>query len=150
MKYVFCLLTVLFLGCAPETNCCTNLDVGMQFAVLDANGNDVLNPSNPNAFKAQNIKIYYVIDGVSEYQNSGNGGLLEISKYQNHENYIISIGPYVGDHLSTTLIKWNEIDIDTIKCEVERISSNTRISKVWFNDVLKWDGVNERYFEVVK
>lgn len=150
MKYVFSLLIILLLSCAPETDCCSNFDVGMQLGVFDSNGFDRLNPGNVNAFTSQNIKIYYVIDGVTEYQSSGEGDVFKVFKSENHENYTISLGVYIKENPSTTLIKWNETDIDTIKCEVLRTSNNTRITKVWYNNELKWDGVNERYFEIVK
>jgi hypothetical protein len=44
--------------------------------------------------------------------------------------------------ITTTIIKWNDQDEDTVKIEMIRFETNvnvTSISKIWFNDKLLYD-----------
>ena len=53
---------------------------------------------------------------------------------------------------TTTYIKWNETDTDTLRCEVKKGDCYVRIAKVWLNNTLVWWEGNgkERFFEIVK
>lgn len=131
------------------------IDTFLDFSLVDQNGNDLLNPENANAYLESNIEIYYV--------NANNEEILvdmpnlDYSKgffiYQRPNNkYAIRIfsNDIDDSQITTTLVKWNSTDTDTIKCEIEREGDYyIAISKVWYNDVVKWEG-GERYFEVVK
>lgn len=137
-----------------------NLDTSISITVVDESGVDLLNPANTNAFLEENIKIYYLIDGVMEEVNDPN--------MDNPRNFSINEPEATGDKYwmelllniacdstdlyGTTYIKWNDTDTDTIQCDYKSESDYTIITKVLFNNKVVWegDGLNGRYFEIVK
>lgn len=149
MKYILLLFAFLFLSCTKETDCCVNYDANITFSVKDLNSVDLLNPENQIAFKEELIKIYYVIDNVPVYQNSGEKKF-SIIKRDDLDKYVLYLGVDIKKNLTTTLIKWNDSDTDTINCEISRTSNSAIVSKVWYNNELKYDGNGEKYFEVIK
>lgn len=52
---------------------------------------------------------------------------------------------------SETKIEFSNSDFDILKTEVDKKNSNEIVTKVWYNDELKWEGnQTERLIEIVK
>lgn len=139
--YVF-LVVLLFSSCKKkEDKMASNIDRKVEISVQDKAGNDLLNPSNPNAYLYENIKTYYVINGVKEEVNNAN--------YDNPKNFMIyeKDGKYLmrlflnmanADSPDITYVQWSENNTDTFKCESSHNDMLIKITKLWYNDSLVW------------
>jgi len=164
MKYLIYSITIIMglFACDNDKNddIHYNLDTNISLTVVNENGIDLLNPENTDAFLEENIKIYYLIDGEMEEVFDPN--------MDNPRNFSINEPEVTGDKYwmelslniasdsielyGTTYIKWNDVDTDTIQCDYKSGSEYTIITKVLFNKKIVWegDGLNGRYFEIVK
>lgn len=155
-----CLLIVLvafsIISCSSEdTKNAVFISGGVEFNVLDIQGNDLLNPQIESNFNnTENIKIYFVINGEAVLFDKPNLDLPKgylIYKKENEDVYRMGLFVNLEGNTTTTLIKWNNTETDTIKCEIERKGNYyISVSKVWYNNVLKYDGDGEIYFEIIK
>lgn len=143
---------------------CNNDDKGMNSAVysvrfnmrvLNAEGEDILNPEHPDAIDTDQIKLYYVINGTAvevydpAMDSPRNFG---VDEDPNDGFYKISI---IANHTATvteTYIDWNETDRDTIICTIEFHDNATFLRKVWYNGEYKLDTAANMglTFDVVK
>ncbi|MXV37823.1 hypothetical protein GO491_03890 [Flavobacteriaceae bacterium Ap0902] len=155
MKYLFLILTtMLFTSCNSDDNEQVIIDTDINISVKDVDGNDLLNTNNPNSFNQNEFKIFYEIDGEQIEVNDEN---LDYSKgffvYQHESEFRIRIFPNTNKNASypITYIRWSEMDIDTLKCEIDRNGSSEICKKVWFNNELVWQAYGtERFFEIIK
>jgi hypothetical protein len=125
----------------------TNVDIVTHIAVLDDQGRNLLDPLTPGFFKKEDIRIYYLRNGVREevfhenYTWPRNFDVIQNDLVQ----YAMVLVPDEGSsdkEITTTLIKWNDLDEDTLKTEMIRFETTvnvTSISKIWFNDELLYD-----------
>lgn len=142
--YLACFfLTAWFLtGCDTDSCACVTYDLGIEVAIEDAAGNDLLDPSTEGYFSAQHIDMYYEINGKLKTHASMSSGQLD-----NPDGF--TIGPH-GDeyllHLSSnptpgkkvvTILRIN--DHPDIRL-VTRVNgeNGARIEKLWYNDQLIW------------
>ena len=154
--YVF-LAVLLFSSCKKkEDKMASNIDRKVEISIQDKAGNDLLNPSNPNAYLDQNIKIYYVTNGVKEEVNNAN--------YDNPKNFMIYevngiyqmrlfLNMTIADSPDITYVQWSENDTDTLKCEASHNDYLDMVTKLWYNDSLVWTSDNyikERSLLIVK
>ncbi|WP_242085481.1 hypothetical protein [Aestuariivivens sediminis] len=156
MKTLISIIALIALfNCSSDEGGQFSLDVSFEFGIKDSEGNDLLNPENPNAFKESEIKLFYVINGNTEEVYDGN---LDYPRhfliYQYYDQYRIRVflNHSETENIPVTYIQWNEMDTDTIKNEMNRSDTFVKIQKVWLNDNLIWDTVNksEPYFELLK
>lgn len=157
MKYISIIFVFIFIvSCSSdETKNAVFIGGGVEFNVLDIQGNDLLNPQIESNFNnTENIKIYFVINGEAVLFDKPNLDLPKgylIYKKENEDVYRMGLFVNLEGNTTTTLIKWNNTETDTIKCEIERKGNYyISVSKVWYNNVLKYDGDGEIYFEIVK
>lgn len=156
MKSILRIILILFIfnSCKKEEPLAFYIDCGVEITVKNKDGKDLLNPLTPGALLSQNIKIYYLINGVKKEVNYGN--------YVNPQNFnILELdGIYrmrlilnQADPISTTYIQWNASDTDTLKSQIYRPEGLITCKGIWFNDSLVWSWENyskERSFEIVK
>jgi len=156
MKSLFILLPIAFVlfSCHKKNDDKTIIDTSIAISLKDNNGNDLLNPNNPNSYNTNTIKILYEIDGTQiEFYDSK----LDYPKgyyiYKHENEYRIVIFPNDNDSQANpiTYIKWNDIDTDTIKCKVDRKHNSEICTKVWYNGNLVWNNYDtERFFTITK
>lgn len=127
---------------------------GIKLSVTNENGADLLNPNNPNAYLEENIRLFYLINGQVEEVYDGNlDNPRHFSVFHHESKYRIGIGLNENGQPSTTHIKWNDTDTDTIKAEFRRWgASSIQVLKVWYNGDLKWEFSSQTapHFEIVK
>lgn len=124
-----------------------NVSTSIEITVESENGVDLLNPDNPNSFREDSIKIYYLIDGIVE--EIYNPDMDTPRKFNIHEPQEGSFGKYwmglgLNVHISDsteaggaiTYIKWNSMDTDTVKCTIKVGVNYVILDKVWYNDEL--------------
>ncbi len=155
MKYlIFLLSAMIFSSCNSDDNDLVIIDTAINISIKDINGNDLLNPNNSNSFNENEFKILYEINGEQIVVNDDNLSYPRgFFVYQHDNEYRIRIFPNTNQNVDypITYIKWDELDIDTLKCEIERKESSTVCKKVWFNEELVWQAYDtERFFEIIK
>lgn len=119
------------------------VDTGITIYLNDDFGNDLLSPENENAIDESKIQVLRLIDG--EWKEPYVAHL----DYPKHYRFIHEAGYNVlvvwpdfsleQGEFPETLIKWNENDIDTIKCKAEETRVSLIVKKVWLNDNVVWD-----------
>lgn len=146
MKNLIMLLSVIFLSSCTsddEKKNEFNYSTAFEMIVKNSEGIDLLNPNSFNSLNTNNIKLYYLKNGVSEevYNPS-----LDLPR--NYTIYLHSDGIYririfpneiQSEEFPITYIKWNETDTDTIKCKLKYTENAIVLEKVWFNEVFKLD-----------
>ncbi|MEO8774409.1 MAG: hypothetical protein ABI371_08815 [Gelidibacter sp.] len=155
MKYLlFFLSSICFTSCNLDDKEQFIIDTAVDISIKDNGGNDLLSTDNSISLNQNEFKIFYEINGEKIEVNNGN---LDHSKgffvYQHENEYRVKIFPNSDIKASEpiTYIKWNETDIDTLRCEIERNENSEVCKKVWLNDKLVWQAYDtERYFEIIK
>jgi hypothetical protein len=134
------LIAGIFTSCNEETfPCCPPINSDMvNTTVLNAQGNNLLNPTLEGSYRANVIKIFYEEEGkLEEFFNGGHSNM--------RRNFRI-ISPELGsDYLMSlvlkekTVIQWNETQADTLKAEIFDDGMRLILRKVYHNGELKWD-----------
>lgn len=114
-----------------------HIQSSIALSIQNSNGDDLLNPNNPNGIDTSKIKIFYVVDGKkTQYFAPAN---LDNTKgyfiFEHLNEYRIAIFTDNDDASTkeTTFIQWSENDEDKIDVLYEKIESSLFISKVWIN-----------------
>ena len=152
-RFILILLTGLMISCNDNDNPVI-IDTAIDLSVNNYQGVDLLNPDDPNAFKENNIKIFYIENGKKIEVIKPN---LEYPRcffiFQHEKEYRIRIiaNDNRKEEFPITIIQWDEKNADTIKCSIERRANIVVCSKVWINDSLAWGAYNkERFIEIIK
>ena len=162
MKIICSLIVItLFSGCIDindDMDCCVIIDATAFFKVSNAEGLDMLDPTNPEGIDTSLIKLFYkyknnIINEVHKPRLSAPkgytiispelGGTYKLKVYLNTEA--------IKDNISYTYIEWPDHSRDEIKTE---FFSKNHISakKIWVNKELIYaSGKNqERLISLVK
>jgi len=159
MKNLIILLSILFLSsCSSDDEKKNAFNYANQFqmTVKNSEGIDLLNPNSPNTLNTNNIKLYYLKNGVSEEVYNPSADFPRNYMIYLHPDgfYRIELTPNdaASEEFPISYIKWNETDTDTIKCKINYSENAIILEKVWFNEEFKLDtGLNNGLtFEIVK
>jgi len=151
----------MFTACTKDNDNNDNgyvLSVGVEFNLLDRQGNDLLNSNNENSYSAEDMKLFYLINGelVLAHKHQPDigwhNGIMHISEttpyslkvftnsdfdnYTSEEN-----GIKKGEHIA--YLQLNETDTDTIKTQWESGNHYFVNRKVWYNGKEKSQEINE-------
>ena len=142
------MLILLLSGCSKQSDCCTIIDTAVQIHYVNASGENLINSSE--AFKEQNIKLYFRNGDEYEYAFQGNldyPNMHYLSEGANGE-LILTVFPsnYYDGNLSTSLIEINESIVDTLVCEFDLGSNKEICTKAWLNGA----EMQNRFIEVIK
>lgn len=132
---------------ACDTTIPTNIDIVTHVILLDGQGRNLLSPQTPGFFSKEDIRIFYLRNGIREevlhpnYTWPRNFDIIQ----NNQDDFAMVIVPDEkgenGD-ITSTIIQWNDQDEDTLNVEIIRFRKTTdvtSISKIWFNDILAYD-----------
>ena len=164
MKKIICSLIVitLFTRCIDindEMDCCVIIDAAAFFKVSNAEGLDMLDPTNPEGIDTSLIKLFYknqdneMIEVYKPRLDASRGydvfiseleGVYKLNVYLNTEA--------IKDNISYTYIEWPDHSRDEIKAEFSLSKNNTIVKKIWVNSKLEWDQSNRdvRLISLVK
>lgn len=140
-KVLMFLILIGFFGCnSEEENLCAYYDTSMDFSVLNAQGEDLLDPNNPNSFDISKIKLFYEVNGEVKEQklDSNVKGVFKnwtVNKYQ----ISIPLNVYDLNKKTITYIQWNEKYRDTLQSTFDVDHCYTRVDHIWLNDKLILD-----------
>ena len=151
----FLIIGIIIVACSSDNGkvCCVNIDTGISIKYLNQNGENLLEINN--GFNISDINIYHKIDNEWVKYFEGNLDYPKGLKTVERENgtYLVvfpSIEIFENNY-SETKIEFSQNDSDIIKSEIEISNSNTIVTKVWYNDQLKWEAYQtERMFEIIK
>jgi len=119
-----------------------NLDVGLEFSIINSLNEDLLDPNNPNHIDESKIKLFYVVNGETQEVYDGNMDNPRNFMIYKHENeYRIGIFQNTADteEKPITYIRWNDNDTDTIETSYERTTGAVIQRKIWLNGEQIWD-----------
>jgi hypothetical protein len=131
------------------------VDINIEMSLKSSNGEDLLDPNNPDAYKVENIKLYYLINGEKKEVFDPNMAYPRnffIFKHESEYRIRVFQNHSETETLPITYIEWSPDATDTIQTEIYRDENSIRAIKTWFNGDLKWDVENEQepYFSIIK
>ncbi len=129
------LVLLLVLSCGSDDCGCTNLDRHVDIAVIDSEGNFLINSDN-----FYDIDITYLINGDEE---NGEAPLFIEGEYPRVRLFLNNYG-----ELPITYIKWNALDTDTIKATFT--NNNTLLQKAWINEILLNEPTEQYFYYLIK
>ena len=155
------LTSILIISCNSSDdhnneNSYYNLSTGIDFLVTNQNGDDLLNPNTLNAYSSENIKIFYLKDGVVEETYNPNFDFprnfaIVSPEDSGAETYFMRIflNNSVSDN-AITYIEWNETDTDTIRANFNNGDNYSMVTKAWYNEELVFDESIYTLFTIIK
>jgi|APCry1669188970_1035186.scaffolds.fasta_scaffold59310_2 hypothetical protein len=149
----FIFILAIFLNSCKEKQGNLTIDADVIITLNDRSGNDLLNPSNPNAYLDQNIKIFYLTNGVKKEQPLGGNWRI----YDLYGKYQMRLGLNAAESNTITYIQWSENDTDTLRSEIlDKEEDGFRLilcKKLWYKDSLVFttdDYSKERSLALIK
>lgn len=161
MKYLlFCILGML-VSCTKEKSQSEVVDIGVEIFISNNNGENLLLGSTPNSINPDSIELIYLINGEKFTVYNSNMDCPRGVCYLNDsgsERLGITPNHIESEEYPITYIRWENGDLDTLKCHFVRKDNGTNSSivcdKVWFNDLLMFpDNAVSGYgraFKIVK
>jgi len=157
MKTLVSILSLAILICCGSDDDSEqfNYDVGFEIGVKDIDGNDLLNPENPNAYKNDEIKIFYLInDEMIEVYDENMDYPRNFFIYRHANSYRIRVflNNSETEEIPMTYIQWNGTETDILKAKFNRTNTFVKINSVWLNEELIWTAsdATEPYYEIIK
>ena len=137
----------VFSSCKNETECCTNRDLHMDFSIMSNEGVDLLDQNENDAIEIENIKLDYFDSQMNKISND-----LVSNFYHLQEETIFFVRIYAAEIANQTIIvRWGDVDLDTLKCELEISDNSSIIERIVLNNEELWRrGMGERHFELIK
>ena len=161
-----CMISVILLSCKHtvsrygQDDCIgVFMDEIFAFYVRDSAGNDLLDPSNPNGYNIDSIRVYYVLTDRTLYKGQTSYHIFDNIKNPGDYQLMRSKDGYVLNFILYTLhskksnherpkiyIEWNNDDRDTIKAKLIVREGNPKDptdagycvfitwDTVWYND----------------
>lgn len=161
MKELIFLLTVVsFVSCSETVELMPpghSRNTSFEFSVYISQDVDLLDPSNPNHYEEEQIKLFYIVDEtmIEVYNpNLDYPRNILIFHHEIEDEYRIRVFLNDSDTSEKTIthVQWNNTDTDTIEATFKRSDRSLDVSKVWLNGLEIWDltmGDNQ-YFKLIK
>lgn len=140
------ILSSFFVACSTidDVPLCYNISANVDFSVINAQNEDLLNPSNPNRLPVSGIKIFFVVNGKNQEVSNpmlDNPSGFRIYKREDEAKYRIGVSL---NHVETvekpiTYIQWSNADIDTLEASFERSPCGIAQQVIWLNGKKVWE-----------
>jgi hypothetical protein len=143
MKYLlFCILGMLA-SCTKEKSQGSVVDTNVDIIIENVNSQNLLLQTTPNFITPDSIKLIYLIDdNMVNVYNPDMDCPRAVCNVTDSGSERIRIFPndIENEEYPITYIRWENGDLDTLKCHFVRSSNDIHSSiicdKVWFNDLL--------------
>lgn len=155
------LIMITFFSCKKDNEAVAD-DTAFDISYFDQNGNDLLDTNTPNSYKASDINIYYLLDGIKVKQYQGNLACPKsfyISDEIRENKHFMVLFPndksLDENNRAITYINFGNNEEDKVECEFQTYENNSNIQviKIWYNNKLKWQyttGGSSRWIEIIK
>jgi len=143
---LFFALALMSLSCTKRTDGPVIIEVDADILVMDEESDNLLESDD---LKTENLKIYYLINGKKTLYFNGNLDYpkgFTLIKNQDQES-ALRVFLNTDIHTPVTLIEYREGNTDTIKAAFNRKGASIRCTKIWYNEVLKWDAESRQFPE---
>lgn len=157
----FIMISMLFtaFSCSDDDSAAYR-DIGFGYCVVDKDGNDLFDQEAAGAIDTSAIEIYNIIDGepvlVYNQRRDAPKGYWFVKykgedidgdgKYDNIPGlvmYIAILSYFDEDDKSTTIIKWNKLESDTVTILADRKINSTWPVHYWVNGSDNIDWINK-------
>jgi hypothetical protein len=154
------MVSTLLMGlwsCKQDISPSIVIDTSIDIWIRDANKHNLLDSTTTNYYKASEIRIFNLVNGVKKevfnpMMDAPRNFL--ILKNESNGEYAMRLFPNEGvgkvsgeerkDELTTTYIHWRENKVDTLDCTITRIWSSIYCTKIMYNGVLKYDELSDQ------
>ena len=159
MRRLFLILPVLLIfSCKDDRVCCSStfIDILTVFYAQNEQGDDLFDPNNPNYIDINKLRVYDLVNGEEVERYNPN---LDIprgfktyppegpyTKYRMH----LFVNEREKSNRTTTILKWNESDIDIFEAELDRGDNHTYYTKLWVNGTKVFDVSESKYEDHVQ
>jgi hypothetical protein len=119
-----------------------NFNAGLEFSVVNAQNEDLLDPEHPNHLDEADIKLFYVIDGEPKEvfdSNLDHPRNIRIFKHANEYRIGLTLNHTKTSDKPVTYIQWNENDTDTIEVVFKQTKNSTIQDSIWVNGEFVWE-----------
>ncbi len=125
-KIVILSLFIIIFGCKKPSY--HNVELGCEFTFVDSNGIDIFSPESSYHLSIDDFSITPVFDDHGGFIHMIYEGknIFGVNIYQDEE--------FRGTNYARTLIKFGNINIDTLKAEIAKTTHTTYIKRLWYND----------------
>jgi len=128
---------IFFISCKKQAG--TNIYSVIDLSVLDANGKNLL--AVPAVFHQDNIQVFYVIKGkptlISNYDVPDHGVSYFLIDSDKATKMRLTLHNDKRESQSLTLVKFGNLQTDTIRCEFHYEGSNVALTRLWINGIEK-------------
>jgi hypothetical protein len=144
--------TLFGFSCGKDPQKASVIDTYLIVCYKDNQGRNLLDPSTPNYFINNNIRLYKIERGIKTLDyNAMADSPFDFTIYKDSlSGSVINI----GIEADTTLIQLNDDITDTIVSQIRKLYSGTTLitDKVWYNRSLIWEreSQKDRYFTIIK
>jgi len=125
-KIVVLILFIIGFGCKKPA-CCDNVEMTCEFTFVDDNGKDIFGSESPYQLSVNDFSI-------TPFYDDHGGFIHNIFKEKNV--FAIHIYPdkeQSDTNYARTLIKFGNINIDTLNAEIGKTTHLTYIKRLWYN-----------------
>ncbi|TDO97741.1 hypothetical protein [Flavobacterium sp. 245] len=149
---VFLIALSLFSCSSAESDVISGFvyDGSIDVTLTNSDGSDLLNPKTPNAYKQDQIKILYLVEGKLIQKANGTDYPRNFLLYEQDGRTVMRVflNSSADEKYPETYIQWNESQTDILKIEFNRTNNSITKKTIWLNDLLKTD-INP-YLKIVK
>ena len=136
-------------NCNDNNDCCTVIDTDIGIEYINEKEEDLLNSKTVNHYNKNDIKVFYLVNGVKKEIFRGNldyPKMFEVSSSMNSDSIIkygltLFLNDLSGEEIKTTYLQLSENDTDTITHTLQKTKNNNNkiIDKVWYNSKFSTD-----------
>tara|TARA_B100000953_G_scaffold299842_1_gene301370 strand:- start:1269 stop:1742 length:474 start_codon:yes stop_codon:yes gene_type:complete len=155
-KLLFAIITIGLISCSSDEpeNCCTIISLGTDIKYENEEGLNLVD--NSDTYNVSDIEVFHKIDGEWKRYFEGNldypKGLRKTEI--NGESYLtVFLSSDINeDNISETKLVFENGEEDIIKSVVNKNSGNEIVTKIWYNEDLKWSNQEnvEPRFTIIK
>lgn len=121
------------------------ISTGFTIRVKNATGKNLLDPSTPNYYQYDKIKLYRLVNGERKDVTVEN--LVKTYSIINEKgDYLLSLSGYqglnedsMGNSVGEVIVAWTEGNEDTFQTEINRVNNVYMLRKVWHSNTLKYN-----------
>ncbi|MBD0850878.1 hypothetical protein [Maribacter arenosus] len=155
----FIILISISVSCdKKEITCCTTIDFGLDILIVNADGVNILDKVDGIASK--DIRLFYRTDSewIEHFgydQRNAKGMTVEEINGENRLRVLLTPDYNNPDYdtrgFTEIKIQFSESDFDIIKGEIDFSNGHVICTKIWCNDVLKWEAyTSDRLITLIK
>lgn len=142
MKRLVLILLFVFSACTSkyEEPCCANYSIPPIYLLYkDIEGNNLFDSQNANAYKADEVKVYYQINGQEKLLKESTILVEKSSIHYLAIGNFSQIAPNWTTYEVEILLSPNQEKRDKFKITISALDKYTVIDKIWYDDEIVFE-----------